>query len=107
MTATPSYTAVAITLHWIIAFSIVGLILVGWQMTDMPLGAPGQEQLYQMHKSFGITVLLLTVARIVWRVLNPPPPLPEGMTAWERTLANGTHVGIYALMLAMPLTGWL
>ncbi|MEO0755038.1 MAG: cytochrome b/b6 domain-containing protein [Pseudomonadota bacterium] len=107
MKETYSYTSVAVALHWIIAFSIVGLILVGWQMTDMELGAPGQEQLYQMHKSFGITVLLLTVARIVWRILNPPPPLPEGMKAWEKTLAHGAHVGLYGLMLAMPLSGWL
>ncbi|MEM0985953.1 MAG: cytochrome b/b6 domain-containing protein [Pseudomonadota bacterium] len=107
MTETYRYTTVAVTLHWIIAFSIIGLILGGWQMTGMEPGAPGQEQLYQLHKSFGITVLVLTVARVIWRLMNPPPPLPEGMSAWERVAAHGAHVCLYGLMIAMPLTGWL
>lgn len=107
MTRSHRYTAIAVTLHWIIAFMIVGLILVGWQMGDMEPGAPGQEQLYQLHKSFGISLLILTVARIAWRVLNPPPPLPAEMKGWERTASHAVHFGFYALMLAMPLSGWL
>ncbi len=94
------YTGVAIALHWAIALAIVGMIALGWNMD-------GNEALYQLHKSIGITILILTLARIVWRVLNPPPPLPAGMTAWERTLSHGVHVAFYGLMLAMPLTGWL
>ncbi len=107
MTRSHRYTTVAVALHWIIALMIVSLILVGWQMGDMENGAPGKEQLYQLHKSFGITVLTLTVARIAWRILNPPPPLPAGMKTWERTASHAVHLGFYGLMLAMPLTGWL
>lgn len=101
------YTSVAITLHWLIALGIIGMILGGWYMTDLPDGAPGQYFLFQMHKSVGITILLLTVARIIWRVMNPPPPLPEGMNALEKTGSHLVHLGFYGLMIAMPITGWL
>ncbi len=103
----PRYTAISITLHWMIALMLAGLIAVGWSMGDLPDGAPGKQQLYQMHKSFGIMVLILTLARIGWRVLNPPPPLPASMPARERLASHAVHIGFYALMLAMPITGWL
>ncbi len=101
------YTSVAITLHWLIAIAIVGMILGGWYMSDLPDGAPGQYFLYQMHKSIGITILLLTVARIIWRLMNPPPALPEDMNGLEKTGSHLVHLGFYGLMIAMPLTGWL
>lgn len=101
------YTSVAITLHWLIAIAIVGMILGGWYMGDLPDGAPGQYFLYQMHKSIGITILLLTVARIIWRVMNRPPALPEEMNGLEKTASHLVHIGFYGLMIALPLTGWL
>ena len=101
------YTSVAITLHWVIAIAIVGMILGGWYMGDLPDGAPGQYFLYQMHKSIGITILMLTVARIIWRVMNRPPPLPEEMKGLEKTASHLVHLGFYGLMIALPLTGWL
>jgi len=106
-TSSERYTSVAITLHWVIALAILGMILGGWYMSDLPDGAPGQYFLYQMHKSVGITILLLTVARIIWRVMNPPPPLPEDMNGLEKTASHLVHLGFYGLMIAMPLTGWL
>ncbi|MEO1554551.1 MAG: cytochrome b/b6 domain-containing protein [Pseudomonadota bacterium] len=101
------YTAVAITLHWAIGIAILGMIFGGWYMTDLPDGAPGQYNFYQLHKSLGITILLLSVARIIWRVMNPPPALPEDMKAWEKTASHAVHLGFYGLMIILPLTGWL
>ncbi|MDZ4762358.1 MAG: cytochrome b/b6 domain-containing protein [Alphaproteobacteria bacterium] len=98
------YTAVAIALHWLIAFSIIGMIALGWIMGDMPDGAD-RFALFQLHKSIGITILLLSVARIVWRLMNPPPPEPP-MPGWQGALATAVHVSFYVLMIAMPLTGW-
>jgi cytochrome b561 len=103
--ASRRYSGVAIALHWAMAFSIVGMIVVGWNMSDMERGALKQS-LYQMHKSFGITLLFLTVARILWRLMNPPPPQPEGMKPLERGASHIVHMGFYALMIAMPLSGW-
>lgn len=101
------YTSVAITLHWVIALAILGMIFGGWYMTDLPDGAPGQYFLYQMHKSVGITILLLTVARIIWRAMNPPPDLPDDMNGMEKTASHLVHLGFYGLMILLPLTGWL
>ncbi len=101
------YTSVAITLHWLIALAIIGMIFGGWYMTDLQDGAPGQYFLYQMHKSVGITILLLTIARIIWRVMNPPPALPSDMAPLEKTGSHLVHIGFYGLMIVMPLTGWL
>lgn len=101
------YSSVAITLHWVIALAMLGMILGGWYMTDLPDGASGQYFLYQMHKSIGITILLLTVARIIWRVMNPPPALPDDMNGLEKTASHLVHLGFYGLMIGLPLTGWL
>ena len=100
------YSSVAITLHWVIALAIIGMILGGWYMTDLPDGAPGQYFLYQMHKSIGITILMLSVARIIWRAMNPPPALPDDMNGLEKTASHLVHLGFYGLMIALPLTGW-
>ncbi|MEM5518401.1 cytochrome b/b6 domain-containing protein [Henriciella sp. AS95] len=100
MTSSARYSAVAIALHWAIALGIIGMIALGWNME-------GNESLYQLHKSIGITILILTIARIIWRVMNPPPPLPEEMKPLEKTASHLVHWAFYGLMLAMPLTGWL
>jgi cytochrome b561 len=101
------YTTVAITLHWVIAAAIIGMIAGGWYMGDLPDGAPGQYFLYQTHKSIGITILLLTIARIIWRIMNPPPPADPHMKPLEKTASHLVHLGFYGLMTALPLTGWL
>lgn len=101
------YTGVAIALHWVIALAIIAMILGGWYMSDLPDGAPGQYFLYQLHKSVGITILTLTMARIIWRVMNPPPPLPTDMSHMEKLASHAVHLGFYGLMIALPLTGWL
>lgn len=101
------YTTVAIILHWVIALAIFGMIGVGWFMGDLANSNPLKETLYQAHKSVGITILVLVIARILWRVMNPPPKLPDDMAALEKTASHLVHLGFYGLMLLMPLTGWL
>jgi cytochrome b561 len=103
------YSTVAMTLHWLIALSIFGLIPAGWWMADAIKDPATQNQAYQvfqMHKSIGLTVLALTIARLAWRLSHPAPPLPAGMAGWERFAARATHIGFYAATLALPLTGW-
>ncbi|MEQ1695344.1 MAG: cytochrome b [Hyphomicrobiaceae bacterium] len=109
MTRSPRYGAVAIGLHWATALFVLVLLGAGLWMTDA-IKAPETRnfafKVYQWHKSLGLTVLVLTVVRILWRVMNPPPPLPAGMTRFERGAASLAHAGLYALMLAIPLAGW-
>jgi cytochrome b561/polyisoprenoid-binding protein YceI len=97
----PRYSLVAIILHWAIAALLAFQISVGWALED--LGARGFA-LYQWHKSVGITILLLTLLRIVVRYWKPRPAKLEG--GWQGALASGVHVGLYAFMLGAPLTGW-
>ena len=105
----PRYSAVAMTLHWLTVLAIIILLVAGLWMTDAirhPETRNFAFKVYQWHKGLGLTVLVLTLARVGWRLLNPPPPLPEGMTAFERRVAGLTHTAFYALLLAIPLAGW-
>ncbi len=102
---TARYNRVAIILHWLIAIFILGLVPVGLWMEDAPKAI--QISVYQLHKSFGLMVLFLSLARLGWRFMNPPPPLPDTMKAWERLAAQGTHIVFYGLIIAIPLSGWM
>lgn len=95
------YSLAAIILHWAIAALLAFQIAVGWALGS--LGARGFA-LFQLHKSIGITVLLLTLLRIGVRWWKPRPAKLEG--GWQGALASGVHVGLYAFMLGAPLTGW-
>ncbi|HEY9216556.1 MAG TPA: cytochrome b, partial [Phenylobacterium sp.] len=98
------YAAVAIVLHWTIAAAILTQVLLAQRMEDR---SPEAFALVQLHKSIGVTVLLLSLARLAWRLLNPPPAMPDTMRRWEKLLAGATHAGFYLIMIGMPLTGWL
>lgn len=100
------YDAVAITIHWVTALAIVAQVVMGWSMTSMEPGSYLQFSLYQWHKSVGMTILALSVLRLVWRLAHKPPPLPATMPAWEMRAAKATHALLYALLIMLPLTGW-
>ncbi|MDB5452581.1 MAG: hypothetical protein JWO33_1159 [Caulobacteraceae bacterium] len=98
------YATVAIVLHWLIAAAIVFQVILGWRMGGKP--SPTTYAIFQLHKSVGITILLLSLARLGWRLSHRAPPLPEGMPAWERFGARVSHWGFYVIMIGLPLTGW-
>ncbi len=109
-TTTPAsstrFTGVAIGLHWLIAVAIIGSFSVGLYMVDLPL-SPQKLRIYSWHKWAGVTIFLFVLLRLVWRLLHRPPELPAGMPAWQRKAAEATHVLLYLLMFAVPLSGWL
>lgn len=98
------YATVAIVLHWTIAAMILVQVMLAGRMEDR---TPEAFAVTQLHKSVGITILLLSLVRLTWRLLNPPPPMPATMARWEKLLAAVTHAGFYVVMIGMPLTGWL
>ena len=101
------YSAIAMTLHWIIAVLILVQIGLGWYMNEyLPDHSPAQDRIQDIHVTVGLSILVLVLIRIGVRLTHPAPPLPSGMPAWERVLAHTSHLVFYALMLAMPLTGW-
>jgi cytochrome b561 len=98
------YNAGAIVLHWAIALLILANIGLAWWFNT--LHGEAKIEPVQLHKSIGITVLILTVVRLAWRLAVPPPPLPPTMTLLERWLAHTVHTLFYVVMLGAPLTGW-
>jgi cytochrome b561/polyisoprenoid-binding protein YceI len=109
-TQTERYTAVAIVLHWAIAAAVLFMLPLGFIMHERAEHGDASQALfeaYQLHKSIGLTVLVLTLARLAWRLTHRPPPLAAGMPAWERLAARATHWAFYVITLALPLTGWL
>lgn len=111
--ARSSYSRAAITLHWLIALLLIGNFLGGVFMGDLlaPSATPEQKQLgfkiIQFHKSMGLTILALSLLRLATRLVSSPPPLPAHMTSTERLLAKATHWAFYAVMILVPLTGWV
>ena len=100
------YTAIAIGLHWLDALAIVGSFGLGLYMHELPL-SPQKLKLYSWHKWAGVTIFLFVLLRLVWRLMHRPPALPPGMPAWQVKAAEATHVLLYLLMVAVPLSGWL
>ncbi len=101
-----TYGSVAKSFHWLIFVLIAGLLAVGFLMTDMENG-PDKFRIYGLHKSTGITVLMLALLRLGWKMANVTPLLPDGMRSLEKLAARAGHWALYALMIAMPLSGWL
>ena len=99
------YTGVAIVLHWVIAVLIAGNLCLVWFVDKWPAG--WTRPVIDTHKSIGTTVLGLVLLRILWRAGHPPPPLPRDYPVFEKRAAHVAHVALYALILALPVSGWL
>ncbi len=100
------YTGTAIALHWIAGALIVGNLAFGLYMVDLPL-SPAKLKYYSWHKWAGVTIFLVSAARLLWRLTHPSPALPSSMPAWQRAAASASHHLLYVLFFAAPLTGWL
>lgn len=103
---TVRYGTVAIFLHWLVAAALVALYWIGWSMTGIDLG-PDKLRLYALHKSIGLTVLLAALVRLAWRATHPAPALPATVAPWQRKISTATHAALYALLLLIPLSGWV
>lgn len=107
--AAARYSLTAIVLHWVLGLVILGMFGVGLYMTDLPF-SPTKLKLYNWHKWAGISVLVLSAVRLLWRVTHRPPALPDAiaqaMPAWQRWAHHGTHHALYALFFLVPLIGW-
>jgi cytochrome b561 len=121
------YNKVAIVLHWLIALMIFGMLALGWFMSDLPKDAPkimsldlfnwhihtvqfkeaisARSYYFNLHKSFGVTLFVLVLLRVYWRVTHTPPALPASIAAWQLKAAKASHHLLYLLMVLMPLSG--
>lgn len=100
------YTKPAILLHWLTVLFVIVTFPLGVYMHKLEF-SPFKLQLVSYHKWIGVTIFMLTVLRLAWRVLHKPPPLPETIPAWQQRVAHGLHHLLYLLLLAIPVSGWL
>lgn len=101
-----AYHPVAIGLHWIIGLGIAAGFGLGLYMTGLPF-SPAKLQYYSWHKWLGVTIFLLVLLRLAWRLGHAAPASPADMPAWQVVLSAWSHRLLYVLMFAVPLSGWL
>lgn len=123
------YTKTAIILHWLVGLLIIGMLAMGLWMSELPKDAPKSAVFdlfdmgiytvtlsepvtvrtfyFNLHKSFGMTLLVLILFRLFWRLGHAAPALPAAMKAWEKKLSHAVHHSLYLLMLVMPLSGFI
>jgi cytochrome b561 len=102
------YDRVAMALHWLIGLALLGQVGFGFLLdTIAPRGTPARAPVINLHKSIGIALGLLIVARLAWRFAHRPPAWPAAMGAWQRRAAEHGHRALYACMVVMPLSGYL
>ena len=105
--AAPAYTVTARVLHWVTAAVIALMIPLGVIVANNWVGGALQNSLYGLHESLGALLIPVVLARLGHRLTNPPLPLPQDIPALQRFAANMTHMGLYALLVAQPLVGWI
>jgi cytochrome b561 len=101
------YSPLNQAMHWITALCMFALLPLAWVMVNVKPGAPFTGALFNWHKTLGAIVLIVTAFRIAWRFLDPPPPYPPAIAAWERAIAHAIYWLFLALMIFMPVTGYL
>jgi len=101
------YTTTARLLHWLMAVLILLTIPAGFLMVQEGISRALQDALYLYHKNVGVLLLLLILARLCWRMLVPPPPLPVDMPDWQARIAGLTHAALYALVVILPVAGYI
>lgn len=99
------YGSISIILHWFILLLILPQVILAFYANMEPVGLT-KFILLSRHKTLGILILMVTLLRIVWRFVSPPPAFPESMSSVEQTVARLTHVSIYLILIALPVVGW-
>jgi cytochrome b561 len=101
------YTRFAVAMHWIVAAVVLVQYPLGWLMQQIPKQPPGQRaEIFNVHKSIGLTLLALMIVRLGWRLAHRPPPYTP-MPRWQERLARATHVVMYVALIGLPLAGYL
>jgi|SRR5688572_20185352 cytochrome b561 len=100
------YTTTAVVFHWLIFLLIACGFSLALYMQGLPL-SPQKLKYISWHKWIGVTIFALALARLGWRLMRPPPPLPASIPAWQRSVAGATHILLYLLVIVIPISGWL
>jgi cytochrome b561 len=101
------YSAVNQTFHWLTAILMFAILPIAWIMTSLGRDAPGREAWVTTHKTIGISILAITLCRMLWRIVDPPPPLPGAIGRWERVAAKTSYALLYVVLVGMPVSGYI
>ncbi len=101
------YDHIAMLFHWVIAVLILAMFPLGWYMTDLPKKTAERAHYFELHKSIGLTIALLVLLRIIWRLMKSPPRLPDSFPDWQKKAAKASHVLLYCMIVIQPLTGYV
>ena len=99
------YRSAVVWIHWITAILVIMQVYIGFTFHDLPRGSEERAFVFGWHKTWGALILLLALLRLAVRLLNPPPPYPEGTSKTQRASAVWSHRLVYLLLLALPITG--
>lgn len=100
------YTMTAKVLHWLMAVAIVCMFGFGFYVSNMSF-SPQKLQFLSYHKWTGVTIFMLALVRLSWRIMHRPPALPAHMGKMEQLVAHAGHAVLYLLMFCIPVSGWL
>lgn len=105
LAAQTRYSLVAMLFHWLIAI----LVIVNWRIAEGAEGLEGAAKSAAIapHKAIGITILVLTILRLLWRLSHKAPPMSDLIPGWQRILGKTVHVIFYVLLIGLPIGGWL
>lgn len=95
------------TLHWIVVLAVSIQLIIGFNLWRMPPDDPQWERTLPIHAGIGLSILALMLFRLYWRRKHAVPKLPDTLTSAEKALAHATHYGLYGLLIAMPIVGYL
>lgn len=101
------YSKGVVILHWVTALIMIYMLFLGEDLIKVPRGTSLAESNASIHATLGASIFILTVIRVLWRAVTPVPAQPAGVKTWEAWAAKAVHLGFYALLLGLPLTGWL
>ena len=100
------FTPAAIALHWLLAVLIIFNLCFGLYTIGLPL-SPQKLKFFSWHKWVGVTVFILSAARLLWRLGHPVPALPADLPGYQVLAAEATHWALYALLVLQPIIGWI
>lgn len=100
------YSNTTVTFHWITVALVLLQAYLGFRF-GLSDPSPARDQIFIWHKTVGVVILVLTLARLAYRLKNPPPPFPPELPAWERFAAVWNHRLFYLLLIAMPIVGFI
>lgn len=100
------YANAAVAFHWTTVALVLGQAYLGFRFGWSEPG-PARDEIFLWHKTVGLVILLVVLARLAYRLKSRPPPFPPELPDWERVAAVWNHRLFYILLIAMPIVGWV